>query len=287
MKTIFIKLKFVSSDIESFTLQDGFGNVILENIPVGILLEGKAFSVDDDINFVKLVSENDCVFEKTFKIGSFSNVEANNLKPIITKTSCVWRHIKNPTIFNTFYGKIEPYIIEYPFAYEFFDQIVQSVSEHSKVYQYLKDEFRIFNTASKIKLEDAWFNKAVLYNDQQSSGILNLDPKPVNNLKAYSQYPIFLEDSKTILYTKSDNFYQYNNFWSIVKDPKQPLFKKTCTSLSLDKVVNQENMDYSLRSFKKATLRGKDLKIRHILDNRDDINIVSQFITNITQISYK
>lgn len=101
------------------------------------------------------------------------------------------------------------------------------------------------------------------------------------------KYPIYNVDSKTITFTKNDNFYQYNTFWSLVKNKQQPLFIRTCESLSLDKVVNQENMDYGKRSFKKEPLRAKELKIRHILDNRGDIHLVSQFITAPSQISYK
>ncbi|NBQ97894.1 MAG: hypothetical protein EBU12_06675, partial [Microbacteriaceae bacterium] len=65
------------------------------------------------------------------------------------------------------------------------------------------------------------------------------------------------------------------------------LFLTTCESLSLDKVVNQVNMDYGKRSFKKEPLRAKDLKVRHILDNKSDVHLVSQFIFTPAQISYK
>ena len=57
--------------------------------------------------------------------------------------------------------------------------------------------------------------------------------------------------------------------------------------MSLDKVVNQANMDYGKRSFKKEPLRAKDLKVRHILDNSSTAHIVSQFIVAPSQISYK
>jgi hypothetical protein len=72
-----------------------------------------------------------------------------------------------------------------------------------------------------------------------------------------------------------------------VKDKSIPLFVRTCQSLSLDKEVNQINMDYGARSFKKDPLRAKELKIRHILDNVSDAHIVSQFIIAPAQISYK
>ena len=66
----------------------------------------------------------------------------------------------------------------------------------------------------------------------------------------------------------------------------KPLFLTTCKNLSIDKIVNQTNMDYNPRSFKKSPLRAKNLKIRHILDDRDDITIVTQFITAPAQLSY-
>jgi hypothetical protein len=65
------------------------------------------------------------------------------------------------------------------------------------------------------------------------------------------------------------------------------LFIRTCESLSIDKVVNQANMDYGTRTFKKETFRAKDLKIRHILDNNSEVHLVSQFLVAPSQISYK
>jgi hypothetical protein len=109
----------------------------------------------------------------------------------------------------------------------------------------------------------------------------------MNNLQAYNQFPIFNTNSKTITYTKSDNFYQYNTFWALQKSSQIPLFNTECESLSIDKVINESNMDYSSRSFKKAPLRAKDLKVRHILDNSSSVHLVSQFIITPSQISYK
>jgi hypothetical protein len=145
----------------------------------------------------------------------------------------------------------------------------------------------VFNDNVRIETNDKWFNKAVLYNGQQSSGVLELVAKPINNLRAYMQYPIFNTESKTITYTKSDNFYQYNTFWAVEKSSQVPLFNVSCESLSIDKVVNQSNMDYGPRSFKKSPLRAKDLKVRMILDNSSTTHLVSQFIITPSQISYK
>ena len=189
-----------------------------------------------------------------------------------------WRHSTTLT-FCLFYNEQADYILEYPYAFQYQDEILQSVADYSKTFQYVD--------GYPIEVNDVYFNKAILYNNQQCSGVLNLDPKPRNNLNQYMKYPIYNLDSKTILYTKSDNLYKINQFWSLVKDIKQPLFKKTCQSLSYDKVINQDNMNYSKMAFKKSPLRAKDLKCRFILDNRTDTRIVSQLMTIETQKSFK
>jgi hypothetical protein len=155
------------------------------------------------------------------------------------------------------------------------------------VYRYLRDIDFVSDECDKVEIDNYWFNKAIVYNGQQSSGVLTLVPKPINNLGAYLKYPIYNTDSKTITYTKSDNFYQYNTFWSLVKDKSVPLFLRSCESLSIDKVLSQSNMDYTTLSFKKEPLRAKSLKIRHILDNKSDAHLVSQFILSESMISYK
>jgi hypothetical protein len=181
----------------------------------------------------------------------------------------------------------QPYVIEYPFAYEYQDEILQNVKDYTKAYEYLPIPDGVFNYNTRIETNNKWFNKAILYNGQQSSGVLELVAKPLHNLKAYMQYPILNAESKTITYTKSDNFYQYNTFWAAEISSQIPLFRNSCESLSIDKVVNQANMDYGPRSFKKATLRAKELKVRHILDNSNTTHLVSQFILTPAQISYK
>jgi hypothetical protein len=189
-----------------------------------------------------------------------------------------WKHHVEDK-FCYFYNEQAPYTIEYPFAFQYQDEILQAVADYSKTLQYVD--------GYQIEVDDVYFNKCILYNNQQCSGILNLAQKPKNNMSEYMKYPIYNSDSKTILYTKSDNLYKINQFWSLVKDHKQPIFKRSCEALSFDKELNQENMNYSKMAFKKAPLRAKDLKCRFTLDNRTDTRIVSQLTTIQTQKSFK
>ena len=285
-KHIIIKLTKSGSNIGPFSVVDDLENLLGENYTKEQLIDGVGFIVQDSVQVVTLSSTGENRISKNIPVTEISSLDLiNNYTEI--STGQIWKHLLNTTKYNNYYGKIYPYIIEYPFAYQYQDEILQNVQDYSRVYKHIKDPFNSFTDFEKIELNNQWFNKAVLYNGQQSSGILNLIPKPINNLKEYVSYPKFNLDSKSILYTKSDNLYQYNTFWSVVKNTSEPLFVKSCENLSIDKEVNQSNMDYSSRSFKKEPLRAKYLKIRHIKDDSDDIHIVSQFIIGTTQKSYK
>ena len=251
------------------------------------LIDGYTVSVDDAVTTIVIQSQGKCSTSINVTIGTATKEQLAALDYTVCNTGSIWKHLDDTIHYNKYYGNVEPYIIEYPFAYQSYDEILQNVKDYSKVYNYIPSVDGVVNETAKIEVDNQWFNKAVLYNGQQSTGILELVPKPMHNLRQYLAYPIYNTESKTITYTKSDNFYQYNTFWGLVKNKALPLFITSCESLSIDKVVNQVNMDYGKRSFKKEPLRAKDLKVRHILDNSSTAHIVSQFIITPAQISYK
>jgi len=286
-KTITIKLTKAGPTAGPFNIYDQFGNVIAENVLRKTLIAGISYIVNDDVTMIKIQSVGNCTTEKIITLAPITTEQYASIQFTQTMTACIWRHLTNIRLYNTYYGVIQPYIIEYPFAYQYQDEILQNVKDYTKAYEYYPIEDGVFNDNTRIETNNKWFNKAVLYNGQQSTGILELVAKPLHNLYAYMQYPILNAESKTITYTKSDNFYQYNTFWAAEISSQIPLFNTTCENLSIDKVVNQANMDYGPRSFKKATLRAKELKVRHILDNSSITHLVSQFILTPAQISYK
>ena len=287
-QTILVKLTAANNRIVGpFTITDDLGNVIATNVSKASLIAGVVYSIDSAVRIIILQSTGKCKITKYIPITELSISYIMDIKYVEINTGCLWRHLTDTVNYNYYYGVIEPYVIEYPFIYQYQDEILQNVKDYTKAYKYINIPDGVFNDNAKIETDDRWFNKAIVYNGQQSSGILELVSKPMHNLNAYLKYPIYNTDSKTITFTKSDNFYQYNTFWSLVKNKSIPLFITGCESLSVDKVVNQANMDYGKRSFKKEPLRAKDLKVRHILDNRSDAHLVSQFIITPAQISYK
>ena len=286
-KIVIIRLTCSGGRTGPFDIYDNLGNVLGIDISKQNLIDGYTVSVDDAVTIIEIRSKGKCKTVLTIPIGTATIEQLAALRYTVCNTASMWRHLTDIVNYNKYYDNVEPYIIEYPFAYQSYDEILQNVKDYSKVYNYLPILDGVFNDNAQVAVDNQWFNKAVLYNSQQSTGILELVPKPMHNLKQYLTYPIYNTESKTITYTKSDNFYQYNTFWGLVKNKALPLFTTSCESLSIDKVVNQVNMDYGKRSFKKEPLRAKDLKVRHILDNSSIAHIVSQFIITPAQISYK
>jgi hypothetical protein len=287
-KTVIIRLTCSGGRTGPFNVSDNLGTVLGTDITKQNLIDGYTVSVDNSVTSINIQSAGKCKTSMiVVPIGTATKEELAALQYNVCNTGSMWKHLTNTIHYNKYYDNVEPYIIEYPFSYQSYDEILQNVKDYSKVYNYLPITDGVFNDNARIEVDNQWFNKAVLYNGQQSTGVLELVPKPINNLKQYLTYPMYNEFSKTITYTKSDNFYQYNTFWGLVKNKSIPLFRVSCESLSIDKVINQANMDYGKRSFKKEPLRAKELKVRHILDDSSQAHIVSQFTIAAAQISYK
>lgn len=206
--------------------------------------------------------------------------ESNFFYSGMNSDPALWRHNTAIDRYNNFYGEIAPYVIEYPIAYRERDEILHYIEDYTKVLKYE-------DSLTFIEDDDSYFNKLVASSAQESSGILNLVKKPANNLYLYKQYPIYRTDSKDVLYTKTDNVYRVNTFWNLLISPKKPVWKRSCTNISIYRDLNEENHSYGKRSFNKAPLRSRDLKLRYILDNKDDVKLISQFILTETQNSYK
>ena len=292
MIPIVLKLTKAGNRTGPFDVKDIYGNILMSDVSLADLIKGVSILISDTTLptssewIVTLVSKGKCKKSINISVKGATVEEIAAIKFVKTNTASLWKHLNNPLIYNSFYGNTEPYTIEYPFSYQMNDEILQNIKDYTKSYKYLEANDGMFFNDTKIETND-YFNKAILYNGQQSSGMLILEPKPLHNMQAYMKYPTYKADSKVITFTKSDNFYQFNTFWALNKDITKPLFIKTCESLSVDKIINQVNMDYSKRSFKKAPLRAKELKVRLTLDNKSDIHLVSQFILSPSQISYK
>ena len=203
--------------------------------------------------------------------------------PLNNQKSSVWLHNAIHTSYQHFYGKLEPYVLEYPFVYKSQDEIFQNVKDYTTILEYYNEnDFYEIN-------DNVYFNKAILYNGQQCSGVRKLYPKPKNDMSKYFNYPKVNSDSIEVMFTKSDNYFNYNQIWDVVKNPNNhyPIWIESCENKSIDKKLNNDKFDYSIRSHQKTKLRAKDLRIRHINDYYSRYKFISKFLLSPSQVSFK
>lgn len=190
----------------------------------------------------------------------------------INKDSSIWLHNTDIT-FQRYYGNIGDYVLEYPLSFVPNDEIVTNFKDYTTIIKYTSPD--VF-----YEVDNTYFNKAVIYNNSQCTGVLNLIPRLQGNLGSYFQYPKMNIDSKDILVTKKDSCYQFNTFWDIVADKTKPFYSVPCNIPSLDKVFNS-NLDYTNRSFNKPRIRSQECRVRLIKNDTDQYKLVSKFM--ITQ----
>lgn len=191
--------------------------------------------------------------------------------------SGVWSHELSNKIYQTYYNKVYPYILEYAVNNGVQTDYLQSLTYSQEIKEYYGDNeyFTIPDGAVN-------FTKAIIYNTTQSTGVLNLVPKPKNSLKQFMLYPKLLQDSKDILYTYYENKFSFNTFWDIALNQKnrQPIFIDACNT-SYDKVPNPLYHDYHQRVHSKNRIRGEFCKVRLIQDAYNRYKFINFF--NITK----
>ena len=189
----------------------------------------------------------------------------------------VWSHELSNKIYQTYYNKVYPYVLEYVVNNGMQTDYLQSLAYSQEIKEYYGD-----NEYYTIPDGAVNFTKAIIYNTTQSTGLLNLVPKPKGNLSQFMSYPKFLPDSKDILYTYYENKFSFNTFWDISLNQKnrQPIFMDSCSSL-YEKSLNPLFHDYHQKVHAKNRIRGEFCKVRLIQDAYNRYKFINFFnITN-------
>jgi hypothetical protein len=132
-----------------------------------------------------------------------------------TKDDGIWAHDRGCISYCNFYGDDYPFEVEVPVTT---GQQVNSI----RSLEYILECYRRsqFNCVDQYHALDFNFDKAVVYNTEQVSGVLDLLIYPKNNPFAAQQYPQFVPnpDRYQVLYSKEENKYRINQFWDITRD---------------------------------------------------------------------
>lgn len=173
------------------------------------------------------------------------------------KGNGIWMHNVRTDLYTNFYDK------DYPFEVEFISSTGQQVTTVRNI-EYIMEAYRYAHDGQdKHHLLDYNFDKAIVYNSEQISGYLNLVLKPKNDPMGLLDYPKVSSNSMTILYSKEENKYRFNQFWDITKDRGEftytpierlePMFNTLPSGYEYD--INPKYVDYSKPIFERKKFR--------------------------------
>ena len=128
------------------------------------------------------------------------------------KDNGIWIHNKTCESFGNYYGKDYPFEIEQIINSGQAVNTIRSFEYQLEAYQYkanCKDELHVL---------DENFDRAVVSNSEQVSGMLRLNISPKNDPQAILDYPKINTSSIDILYSKEENKYRFNQFYDITSN---------------------------------------------------------------------
>lgn len=178
----------------------------------------------------------------------------------------LWKHNK-PGSYQSFYGQLHPFILEYvslsnPLTTKLWDylMILAEVKKFKKEYNEYVD------------VNDVFFDKIIAYNSRQCSGLMNIKVK-----NADEESDNYLYDqienlaSNEIIVDRNERNWSMNNLRDIRTNYMEPIFISDLASLQteyfIDKVLNNNSIDYEKDWTELESFRDKYLVVRLIFDN--------------------
>ena len=188
----------------------------------------------------------------------------------ITQTG-TWNHNLSPLTYQTYYNRFYPYIIEYAVNNAPNTHMVNSVTYNQDIHKYYnRNDY--YSLGSYNDKNTPNFTKAIVYNKEQISGLINLIPQIPNDARQRLLYPRVSRFGTEVLLTKKDLKNTFNGFWDSTnnKENFQTLFSTKWADLSadypIDKVVNPKAVITTTRLSGKQKIRSTFCKIRLIQD---------------------
>ena len=190
--------------------------------------------------------------------------------------SNIWRHGVVGK-YQTFYDNLYPHVIDYvsvdnPTVTKTWESI--NLQTEAKTYFKNLNEF--------VDERYITFNKAIFYNSRQCSGELDLAVKDVElggNDYLFNQISNINKFQSIIDRTERDWF--INEFRDIRVDYTKPMWKSTSKDLQnmyyIDKILNNETLNYNKQWYELESFRDKYLAIRLIFDKFADKKLITNF----------
>lgn len=208
---------------------------------------------------------------------SYENVIENN--PIFLQNS--------GNKYQTFYGKHYPYIVEY-------------VNNDNPLINKIFNHLRLITNAYKYSEEQKefyeqryiTFNKAVLYNTRQCSGIVNLKVKNLSDMNAYTIEQVVNTNDGVVLIDNNEGDWLMNDLRDYIVKYDKPFFNSNKITVSernnnefIDKLLEDGTTDLNKSWGDLESFRSKFLVVRLIFDNFADVKLVLNFTSENVNVS--
>jgi hypothetical protein len=199
-----------------------------------------------------------------------------------TTQTGTWNHNLSPLTYQTYYNRFYPYVLEYTVNNLPNTHIVNSITYIQDIHKYY-DRNDYYSLGSYNDKNTPNFTKAIIYNKEQTSGLVNLIPQIPNDARQKLLYPRVSRFGMEALVSKRDNKNSFNGFYDATnnKENFQTLFSTKWNDLSadypIDKVVNPKAIITTTRVGGKQKIRATFCKVRLIQDKFNRY----KFINNI------
>jgi hypothetical protein len=124
----------------------------------------------------------------------------------------IWKHNDRCDLFCNFYGTDYPFEVEFPFS------TGQDVTTIRNLEYMLECYIYYANCDDRHHVLDMNFDRAMIYNSEQHSGILKLVLKPKNDPYALFDTPVTSPTGVDTYYSKEENKYRINQFFDLARN---------------------------------------------------------------------
>jgi len=188
----------------------------------------------------------------------------------VTKTG-TWNHNLSPFTYQTYYNKFYPYIIEFAANAAPNVATINSITYFQDIHKYYNRE-DYYSLGSYNGVNTPNFTKAIIYNKEQTSGVVKLVAQVPNDARQMLTYPRVSGGTFETLLTKREHRNTFNGFWDATNSKlnNQPLFSTEWSSVQpeypIDKVVNTKAVLYNSILTGKQRIRSTFSRVRLIQD---------------------
>lgn len=192
-------------------------------------------------------------------------------------TQKLYTHNVTNKSYQVFYGRLEPFVVEVLANKAIANNFVDN-------FEYSLDVIRYHNEFDEFYNRAKTFNKAILYNERQCSGLLSFVVSNPEDLTQTDQYPKRTAEGYDILTTNSENIWRFNDFWDVVNKQTNnlPFFNYDCNNVN--KQLNYKALNNNRDDLDRAGLRQRMLRVRLTNDAESLYQFILHFgIINQTQ----